>query len=85
MLVEGTNFQVLESVEADFDAMTWSFRLQGHHRVSGGHYGVVHVAVLVKVNSKLDHATRLLRHLREVVTEPHEKEKIDSFFDPEPL
>jgi hypothetical protein len=86
ILVEGKTFQIMESVEADFDAMTWSFRLQPHSHVSGGQYAIAHIALVAKNNGKLDHAERLLRHLHGHVELPdHEKEKIASFFDPEQL
>lgn len=85
MLAEGKHFQVLESLEADFENMKWSFAIQDRHSVGAGQYAIVPVVFIVKNNAKLDHAERLLRHLREVVKEPHEVEKIDSFFDPEPL
>jgi hypothetical protein len=78
-------YQFLESREADFEKMTWTFGLDSNSEVGAGRYAIVLEDHFEKMTNKLDHATRLLRHLRENVSEPHDQEKIDSFFDPEPL
>jgi hypothetical protein len=80
------------SVEADFTENTWLFRMcNDHYEVSAGTYALIHNddydAMMHEISAareRIDHAKRLLNHLREQVP-PHEQEKIDSFFDPEPL
>lgn len=79
-------YQVLESVEADFGEMTWTFRLEPSNRVSGGQYAVLYVERFMKMNSKLERAEEILRSLRKIkFLCDLDREMIDKFFDPEPL
>ena len=81
--------QVLESVEADFDEMTWTFRLQSHNRVSGGHFVILPVLPYSKAMAKLAYAEQILRGLCDTETAhsigAKNIESIHKFFDPEPL
>jgi hypothetical protein len=77
---------------ADFEADTWTFKMcNERYEVSKGPYALIHnddydciMHEISGYRARIDHAERLLRNLREQV-EPHEQEKIDSFFDPAPL
>lgn len=80
-------YQVLESQEADFEKMTWTFGLQISHSVTGGHFCIIPVLPFTKAMAKLSYAEELLRGLvdkHEAMTD-YERERIAKFFDPEPL
>ena len=89
MLTEGKHFQVLESVEADFDKMTWSFSIQDRHHVAAGHYAIVDAGLMAKNNAKLAAAEGLLRSVIDtntpVAVGSTLYEQLLRYFDPEPL
>ena len=82
MSVADVAYQVLESVEADFDEMTWTFRIQDFHHVTGGHFAIVDNLPFTKALAKLSYAEQLLR---KAADGQDIKEGAMSFFDPEPL
>lgn len=80
-------YQVLESVEADFGELTWTFRLQPTNRVAAGNFVVSPVHQFMLMQAKLTQAEGLLRWVRDK-GEPltlNDRERIAKFFDPEPL
>jgi hypothetical protein len=83
--LEGMAYQVLESIEADFDAMTWTFRIGGGNRVTAGHYAVMPTDEFMKMSGKLATAEGLLRQWLGGHLDAAFKERVESLFDPEPL
>jgi len=80
---EKMGYQVLESIEADFDQMTWTFRLQPSNRVSAGNFALVPVEQFMQMNAKLQQAEHLLRDLREIgPISPKHKDMVERYFDP---
>lgn len=78
--------QTLTSVEADFEEMTWKFQLGPSTEVYAGDCAIMPVENYTKLLAKIDHAERLLRSLRQLKDLcDFDKERIDRFFDPEPL
>lgn len=82
---EKLGYQVLESVEADFGELTWTFRLESSHRVAAGHFAVVPVRPFMTMNGKLAHAEGLLRRYLAGERDATFEEHVEKFFDPEPL
>lgn len=78
-------YQVLESTEADFDEMTWTFRLKVLDRVAAGHFAIVPVRPFMTMNDKLTHAQMLLRRYLAGERDATFKEHVEKFFDPDPL
>lgn len=78
-------WQVLESMEADFEKMTWTFSIGGHNEVSAGQYAVIPASEFRKQMDKLESAEKLLNSLQ---SDPGMSEKnaerVARFFDPEP-
>lgn len=83
------NAQVLESLEADFEKMTWTFGLTGCTRVGCGQYAILWAETYQKQQSRLAWAERILRGLCDTETATtiggKNYEAIHAFFDPEPL
>lgn len=78
-------YQVLDSIEADFEKMTWTFQITPSNRVAAGEYVIIDVAPFMKLNERMERAEHLLRVLRDDRgLDGCNKERIDSFFDPEP-
>lgn len=78
-------YQVLESVEADFGELTWTFRLASNNRVAAGNFAVVPVDQFMTLNNKVRHAEGLLRRYLAGERDATFKEHVEKFFDPEPL
>lgn len=80
-------FQVLESVEADFEAMTWTFRVPAYGEVGGGNYAILPVETFMDMSTKLAVAEGLLKRALagEASLRVEYKEAIESYFDPKPL
>jgi len=76
---------VLESIEADFDAMSWTFRLQPSNHVSAGNFAVLPVESYALMSRKLATAEGLLRQWLAGHLDDQFRERVQSFFDPEPL
>ena len=84
---EEMGYQVLESIEADFEEMTWTFSIGSGNQVAGGRYAVLPTDEFSKLTRKLAHAEGLLRPLVgsfNALTD-EQRERIEKFFDPEPL
>lgn len=81
---EGQGLRVLESVEADFEKMTWTFRLGINDRVAAGNYAVWPVESHVYATSRRQHAEGLLRRVLSdgLTINAQTKEAIEKFFDP---
>lgn len=76
------DYQQIESVEADFEKMTWTFQIQPHNRVTGGHFCVVETRAFTKAMAKLSYADQLLQELLEG---KDIRQGAMKFFDPDPL
>jgi hypothetical protein len=83
--LDRVHLQVLESAEADFEKMTWTFSIGHGNRVSGGHYAVLPTDEYSKITGRLAHAEGLLRQCLRGHLDDKFKERVESFFDPEPL
>ena len=77
--------QCLESVEADFGEMTWTFRLEPMNEVGAGQYAVVPWEDFAKMSTKLVHAEGLLKEWLNEPIDDGFKERVAKHFDPEPL
>ena len=80
--LDRAKFQVGESVEADFEQLTWTFRFGPSYRVSAGNFAIVPVEEFARMSRKLTEAEGLLRRARAGAVQ---MEHIEAFFDPEPL
>lgn len=80
--------QVLESAEADFEKMTWTFTLNGNSEVSAGNFAILPSEVFATMTRKLAHAEGLLKRVLgieySVGIGGNLHEAIESFFDPLP-
>jgi hypothetical protein len=77
--------QCLESVEADFGEMTWTFRLEPMNEVGAGQYAVIPWEDFMKTSTKLAHAEGLLKQWLGGHLDDGFKERVEKHFDPEPL
>lgn len=82
-------FEVGESLEADFEKGTWTFRFHGYYIVGAGMHAIVPIVRYEQSQRRLAEAERILRGLCDTETKqsigPKNHEEIHSFFDPEPL
>ena len=79
---DAEHYQVLESSEADFEKMTWTFALGVDQYVTGGHFAIVPVLAFTKAAARLSYAEELLRR---AANGDNIQESAEKFFDPEPL
>ena len=83
------DFQLLESCEADFGMMTWTFTITAGNEVGAGAYAVMPSETFMKMRKRLELATHLIRHICETQNEStmgaRGYESCQAFFDPEPL
>lgn len=79
------HWQMLESIEADFGELTWTFRLPSNGWVGAGNYAVIPHEAFANMSTKLAHAEALLRRYLHNDGDLKLREHIESFFDPEPL
>lgn len=79
-------WQILESREADFDEMTWTFCIGSGNEVGAGSYAVLPADEFRKSMDRLEHAERILRDLCDTENAetigPKNIEAIHRFFDP---
>lgn len=83
--LDGKDYQVLESIEADFSEMTWTFRLPSNGEVGAGNYAVLPVETFAKMSRQFARADGLLRQWLRGHLDETFKERVECFFDPEPL
>lgn len=83
--VHGKPFDVLESVEADFEQMTWTFRLNASTEVGAGQYAVLFAKDFMAISGKLATAEGLLRQWLKGHLDDGFKERVERHFDPAPL
>ena len=81
----GADYQVLESVECDFEKMTWTFSIGAGNRISAGHYAVMPTDRFMTLTGKLARAEGLLRQWLGGHLDEKFKERVECYFDPEPL
>jgi hypothetical protein len=78
--------EMLDSLEADFEKMTWTFGLGLNSEVGAGRYAIVPYGDYLKMTARLERAEQLLRSMRQISSLcDYDKERVDSFFDPAPL
>lgn len=86
--MSGAKVEVGESMEADFEKMTWTFHFDGYYTVSAGKFAILPVEQHEEDAKRLDWATRILRSLCDTENEktvgPRNYEAILRFFDPKP-
>lgn len=82
-------FQTLESAEADFEKMTWTFRIAANNRVGAGLYTVIPDDIAIRHARRLQCAESILRRICETETEATIGKSIieaaHAFFDPDPI
>ena len=79
------DFQVLESVEADFEHLTWTFRITSSNEVYAGNVAVLPVEKFAKLSERLARADGLLRQFMSGHLDEKFKERVECHFDPDPL
>lgn len=78
-------FQVLESVEADFENLTWTFRITSANEVYAGTVAVLPTETFMKMSTRLAVAEGLLRQWLRGHLDDGFKERVEKHFDPEPI
>ena len=78
-------FQILESLEADFEKMTWTFGLGSNTEVGAGQYAILPSDAFMKMSARLANAEVLLRRFLAGESGDKFKEHVEAHFDPEPL
>lgn len=85
----GTDWQVARSLEADFEKNTWTFEMREPYHVRAGEFAIVIYEAFHKQGVKLARAEGILRDLMKgnALNEKAKemRERVESFFDPEPL
>jgi len=84
-MTDGAAFQILESIEADFDGMTWTFQIGAGNRVGAGHYAVMPSEHFMDMSGKLARAEGLLRQFLNGDLDAGFQERVQRYFDPKPL
>ncbi len=79
------DFQILESREADFENLTWTFSITSNNEVGAGYYAVLPSPHFAKMSEKLAKAEGLLRQWLGGHLDDGFKERVERYFDPEPL
>ncbi len=85
MLTEGKDFQVMESCEADFEKLTWSFTMRSNQHVAAGNYAIMPVETYAYLARKHANAESLLRTWLSGKLDDCFKERVERHFDPKPL
>jgi hypothetical protein len=78
-------FQILASIEADFEKMTWTFALNSDTRVAGGCYAILYSETYMKMSEQLARAEGLLRRYIAGERDGQFHEHVLRHFDPDPL
>ena len=83
--LDSAAFQILESAEADFETMTWTFKLGANNHVGGGYFAVMPSNKFMDMSAKLANAEGLLKQILDGDQGGATwRERAQRYFDPAP-